>query len=102
MTDIQAELDAMGLDIPVQILGVNDIGFESGNDLASALGDLPWLQATDEQDVWTTWSAGYRDVLILDENNVEIDRFNVTVNDLSEPDNYAALRDLLAGYATVD
>lgn len=92
----------MDLDVPVQILGINDIGLESGNDSMAAMADLPWLQATDEVDVWTMWSAGYRDVLILDENNVEIDRFNLTSGDLSEPSNYATLRDIFVTAATLD
>ena len=102
MHDLQVELDAMDLDIPVQIIGVNDIGYESGNDSMSAMGDLPWVQATVDQPVWSDWSAGFRDIVILDTDNVEIDRFNVTANDLSNPDNYAALRDLLVDYATAD
>ncbi len=102
MHNIQLELSVMDLDMEVQILGINDIGFDSGNDLMCATGDLPWMQATVDDDIWAEWDAGFRDVIILDENNVEVDRFNVTANPLDDPDNYIALRELFISYATLD
>ena len=47
--------------------------------------------------VWDAWAVTYRDVIILDSNNVQVDVYNLTDNDLAEPDNYATLeRKLLA------
>ncbi len=100
MQSIQDELDAMDLPVEVQIIGVNAVGMDSGNDDMSAGRDMPWLQDTIEENVWETWDAGYRDVILVDEFNREVDRFNVTSNDLSDPVAYAALRDLLVGMAT--
>lgn len=34
----------------------------------------------------------YRDVIILDETNTQVDVFNLTDNDLGNPDNYATLK----------
>ena len=59
----------------------------------SDLGDLPLLQ--DEANVWSDWNVTYRDVVILDGNNEAVDVYNLTENDLSDPDNYAALAALL-------
>ena len=90
----------MGLAIPVQIIGINEVGLESDNDLMTAGRDLPWLQDTIEVDVWTQWSAGYRDVILVDEHNREVDRFNVTTYDLADPINYAMLVDLFVDLGT--
>jgi hypothetical protein len=98
---VQRDLDAMDLDLPVQIVGINEAGYESGNDLMCAMSDLAWLQDEPAYSVWDTWSPVYRDVVILGADGTEIDAFNLTVNDLSEPDKYAALVSLLAGYATL-
>ena len=41
---------------------------------------------------WAAWAPVYRDVVILDRNNIPVDVFNLTVNDLGVPANYAELR----------
>ena len=94
MDDVQRELDAMDLDVPVQILGVNDIGFESANDQMTDGRDLPWLQATVDQDVWELWGVTYRDVWVLDAENVPVGVFNVTSNSLGDPTNYETLKQM--------
>ncbi len=41
---MQAELDEQNPAIEIQILGVNEFGYESGNDSMSGDRVLPWLQ----------------------------------------------------------
>jgi len=79
----------------VQLLAVNEEGHESGVATMAVLGDLPLLQDTSKVDVWGTWEVTYRDVVILDEDNVEVDVFNLTTYDLDDPANYQALSDLI-------
>ena len=79
----------------VAILGVNGPGAEAGNAAMCDGRDLPWLQDTPAEHVWTQWQVVYRDVIILDAENKEIAVFNLTDHDLSDPAEYAALRALL-------
>jgi hypothetical protein len=53
------------------------------------------LQPVAGENVWTLWQVEYRDVVILGPGNERLGTFNVTVNDLSDPVNYAALKDQL-------
>ncbi len=92
---MQAELDALSSKVPIQILGVNETGQESGNSSITTGRVLPWLQDTAAQDVWQTWQVTYRDVIVLDAKNRPVAVYNVTTNDLSDADKYAALRTLL-------
>ena len=73
---------------------MNEVGHESGNAAFCEGRDLPWLQETEDQPVWTEWEAGYRDVVILDAKNRPIDVFNLTDNDLEVEANFEALRTL--------
>jgi len=94
---MQAELDANYPLLDIQILGVNAEGYESGNASFTANADIPWLQDVDangnsQSDVWEAWGVTYRDVVILDEENIPSAVFNVTTNDLGVPVNYDFLR----------
>jgi len=80
---------------PVRILGVNGIESESGNTLMCDGRDLPWLQDTPDEHVWSQWQVTYRDVVILDGDNVPVGVYNLTEHDLNDPANYAELRALL-------
>jgi len=88
---MQAEIDAQDTLRPVQILGINYLDSESGNDGMTSGRQLPWLQPAAGEDVWALWSVTYRDVVILGPGNEHIGTFNLTVNDLADADNYAAL-----------
>ena len=57
----------------------------------SALGDLPLLQDTASDDVWSSWDVTFRDVVILDESNECYAIYNLTTNDLRDSDNMDAL-----------
>ena len=89
---MQNELVAEGY--AVQLLAINEIGF-SGLGTMADRGDLPLLQDTEEENVWVEWDVTYRDVVILDRNNIRVGVFNLTTDSLSDPSNYEALKSLL-------
>ena len=90
---MQAEISSQRALRTIQILGVNDIGLESAN--VDRWSVLPWLQPIAGEDVWTLWQVEYRDVVILGPGNERLGVFNLTVHDLSDPVNYAALKSQL-------
>jgi len=97
---MQQELDGLGLALDVVILGVNEVGHESGNELMTSGRDLPWLQDTVVDDVWGAWAPTYRDVVVLDPLNQEIAVFNLTVHDLGDAVEYEALKQIFIAAAT--
>jgi len=80
--------------VPIQILGVNDVGFEAGNASISSNRTLPWLQATAMMDVWEQWKPTFRDVVLLDGDGRVVAIYNLSANNLSDPANYQALKTL--------
>ncbi|MCC7291407.1 MAG: hypothetical protein IT449_05010 [Phycisphaerales bacterium] len=96
---MQAELDAADTLRPIHILGINEVGLESGNEGMMAGRVLPWLQATEDADVWATWEVEFRDVVILDPDNHRETAYNLTEHDLSNAENYEALKNLLIDLA---
>jgi hypothetical protein len=96
---LQDEIRGEGWADNVQILGVNQVGYESGNAAACVGKDLPWLQETAQQLIWSPWEITYRDVIILDGSNRKVSVYNLTDHDLSQPGNYAELKALLQSAA---
>ena len=96
---MQSELDALlpGL---IQILGVNEIGHESGNTSICTGRDIPWLQETALDPVWTDWAVTYRDVIVLDEANISYGVHNVSTLPISDPTNYDDLKQMFIDAAT--
>lgn len=93
---MQAELDAEQTDPPIQVLGLNDVAYSSGNDAITTGRTLPWLQpAAGEDDIWVQWNVTYRDVIVLDPQNNRVFTFNLTVNNLADPADYANLKSQL-------
>ena len=88
-----------GLALPVKIFGVNGIGHEGGNADNCNGRTLPWLQDVAGVDVWTLWNVTYRDVILLNADNEVVDVYNLTSNDLANPANYEALRNMLVQHA---
>lgn len=86
--------DELG-DADVVVHGVNETGFDSANADMCEGRDLPWLQEGPTDGVWTSWNVTYRDVIILDRDNVFVTAFNLTDQDLGVTANYEALRGLL-------
>jgi hypothetical protein len=98
---MQTELDESYPELDIEILGINQLGQEVGNPNATSGKSIPWLQDVDanedgRSDVWAnSWPVQWRDVAIVDANNVQIDVYNVATFDLANPDNYATLRQKL-------
>jgi len=105
MNDIQNELAAEFSELAVQIIGINESGFESGNhNIIDEGHTLPWLQDVDldadqNSDHWSAWNVTYRDVVIVDGTNWPVAVFNVTDRSLQETANYAAFKQLLVDTA---
>ncbi|MHC4932421.1 MAG: hypothetical protein ACYTGV_09560 [Planctomycetota bacterium] len=57
--------------------------------------DLPVVQDTYIDHVWDNWQVVWRDVAILDENNVWVATYNLGTNDLQFPANRETLKDML-------
>jgi hypothetical protein len=92
---MQPEIDDMGLPVEVRIFGVNGEGLELGNASICEGRDIPWLQDTSKENVWQQWDVTYRDVVILDPENVPVAVYNLSFHDLSIPANYDSLETLL-------
>lgn len=105
MSDIQQELSQSYPGLRIQLLGVNEPGQEAGNGSMTDGRDLPWLQDVDsdqngQADVWyDLWDVTFRDVVILDGQNVKVGVYNVTVHNLAEPAFYAELKQMLVDAA---
>ncbi len=88
---MQIELAGTG----VELLGVNQISASSGNAVACTDRDIPWLQDSMAEQVWTKWQVTYRDVIILDENNELIGVYNLTEHNLADASSYDELKLML-------
>ena len=98
MDQLQDELDGEFPNLGIEIIGVNELGQESANDLMTNGRDLPWLQDVDtnnngESDVWDEqWNAEWRDVILVDSDGVRRGDYNLTPNDLGNSANYELLK----------
>jgi len=92
---MQTEFDSMPNNPNIHILGVNQVGQESQNELNCEGRDIPWLQETATSLVWVPWDVVYRDVVLVDGNNKRVAAFNLTDNSLAVAANYEALRAML-------
>lgn len=92
MNGLEAELDTTASPVPVHILGINAAGEESGNDGLVAGRVIPWLQDTEQEDVWHSWQVTWRDVIILDRHNEVFAIYNLTTYNLAIPAHRDTLR----------
>ena len=97
---MQDEIDTAGWPVPVRILGVNAAGLEAGNAAVCMNRTIPWLQDVAEQNVWASWGVVWRDVWILDTDNVPVAVYNLTEHTLADPVQYAELKTLLEDVAS--
>lgn len=88
-------------DLNIEIIGVNASDQAAFNSMITDERSLPWLQDTEDNSVWVSWEATWRDVRILDSQNRLVAVFNLTEFSLSEPENYAMLKSLFLSAATV-
>jgi hypothetical protein len=96
---MQEEIDTEGWSTETRLIGINQIGAESGNETICNGRSIPWLQDTAAQQVWQKWEVVYRDVVILDAENKRLAVFNLTIYDLAESANYDSLKSLLRSFA---
>ena len=97
---MQAELGTSYPLLRIQLLGVNLMGHESGNSLIVAGRTIPMLQDRDsdqdgQSDAWTAWATEWRDVVILDGQNVKTGVFNLTQHNLATASEYETLKTML-------
>ena len=96
---MQKEIVLANPSTAINILGVNLQGLESTNNLVTPSVDLPWLQDTAVVDAWALWGVTWRDVIILDRDNLRVEVYNLTSNDLTDPLKYGELKALLLSVA---
>jgi len=96
---MQQEFETQYPDLDIAILGVNEVGFEGGNEGMCDGRDLPWLQDTAAADWWGVWAPTYRDVIILDGDGELAGVFNLTDKPITVDDNYVELKQLLVDVA---
>ena len=92
---MQNELTGTG----VTILGVNQIGSETGNELNCEGRNIPWLQDDRTTRTWVLWNVTYRDVYILGRDNELLAVYNLTEHNLADADDYAELKTMLQNAA---
>ena len=88
---MQAQLDAEHPELDIDILIVNEDGYDSGLPDLELVTDLPIVQDDDIAAVWTNWGVTWRDTWVLDADNVEVEIFNLTDYGLEDETNYQAL-----------
>ncbi len=101
MDALQNELDITHPEVEIELIGVNQAGFDAANEQVCDGRDIPWLQDMPEVLAWESWGVTFRDLYILDADNRPFAVFNLTDHNLQVPTEYEALRDLLleaAGY----
>ena len=92
---MEQQLETERPDLAIQLLGVNQTGYEAGNDAMVDGRDLPFLQDNVKVNVWQKWNVLYRDVVILDGDNLHVESYNLTLFPLSDPANFAELKQKL-------
>lgn len=97
---MQADIAAGHPGRAVQILGVNQMGLESGNAATCEGRTIPWLQETADHPCWESWQVMWRDVVILDGENQRAGVFNLTPHDLADPANYDTLKAMILRVAS--
>jgi len=88
-------VDTVATAVPIRILGVNAPEEASGNAGMCAGRVLPWLQDQKPPDAWHLWQADFRDVIVVDDENKVVSIYNLTIHNLADSTNYAALRNIL-------
>jgi len=96
---MQNDLASSHPELDIAILGVNERGQELGNRPTAEGRDIPLLQDVDSDgdrrsDVWHSWEVEWRDVIIVDQNNVRVGVYNLTTYDLAVAQNYDTLRQM--------
>lgn len=70
-------------------------GSESAAQLIFDVADLPVLQDNSTEQAQSNWVASQRDFVILGGDNEEVDRYNLTADDLSQNVNRRRVKESL-------
>ena len=92
---MQAELTLELGEGAIDLLAINEVGHDSGIEDAVAGNSIPLLADTTEANAWGTWDAKWRDVVIVDQDNLQVERISLTGFDLEETENYETLKAML-------
>ena len=76
-------------------MGVSQWPWDRDHSLMYGGRSLPWLKEVQADSVWHRWDVNYRDVIILDSENVPVGVFNLSRHNLRDQVEYDTLRDLL-------
>ena len=79
----------------IDLLAINEVGHDSGIDDATAGNSIPLLADTTAANAWGAWDADWRDLVIVDEDNLQVDRISLTGFDLEDTENYETVKALL-------
>jgi hypothetical protein len=105
---MQAELDAASPLVPIEILGVNQVGSEAGNPTITTGRVLPWLQDTPAEDAWGQWCVRWSDFVVLDGSNGVYTVYSLAQQPLWQQDvngtllNYEELKAILLAAAAAE
>ena len=105
---MQTQLDEEYPEMSIDIIGLNEAGYEEDNAQMTAAGDLPWLQDVDQDgnglsDVWRErWNITWRDVLILDSRNAPVGVFSLSSHNLNSSAEYTTLLNMLLDASTIN
>ena len=92
---MQSELDLERPDLNIKILSINMIDKwdeATTPTLMAESGTLPIVQDSADLEIWANWGGQCRDVAILDPQNQLIEFYNLTLNNLSDADNFSELK----------
>ncbi len=99
---MQDELAVEFSSLPITLHAINERGHEGGIEAISEVGDLAVLQDTDGSDVWGAWDASWRDVVVLDADNVAVYTFNLDEYNLGDEAHYEHLKAVFVAVAEGD
>lgn len=78
------------------------MGASSGNGAMTDGRDIPWLQDTPGDNVWGSWNATWRDLMIVNSCNEVVQVINLTSNNLGIPSNYDMVKNALLAASAAD
>jgi hypothetical protein len=109
---MEAELQTEYPQYDIHILAINQIGNGTGSGPASVsqVSTLPMVQDNSVANIWNAWhaltpnpstqpGAPWRDVHILNRQNEIVETYSLTVNSLSDPQNFATLKQMFVDAA---
>ena len=96
---MQGELDAAGTNVPIQLLGVCQSGFDSNNNGFTDGRDIPWLQDEEGIGAQIEWGAFKEDFVIVDQNGDIVEIIDLQSMSLVNSSNYDAVKQQLIDLA---